>query len=256
MLEAIHVVARVRDAATSVCAERGMSTLLADEGGLSPGCQTGREALELMISTIERAGLQPGHDVGIAIDVAAATLYDTKMGRYRLEGQSITTQEMIDLIASWINEFPIVSVEDPLDEEDWAGWAQITRRLGGRVQLVGDDLFTTNVDRFSRGVSDACANAVLIKVNQNGTLTGTFGVLTAARAAGYASVVSARSGETEDDLLADLAVGTGAGQIKVGSLRNSERLAKYNQLVRIAEDQSLVLAPFPAHDSASGRGTA
>ena len=147
------------------------------------------------------------------------------------------------MIASWVDDFPVISVEDGLDEEDWAGWRALTETLGDRVRLIGDDLFTTNIDRLQRGIATGCANGVLVKVNQNGTLTGTLEVIAAATKASYAPVVSARSGETEDDLLADLAVGTAAGQIKVGSVRNSERLAKYNQLLRIAEDTTLELSP-------------
>jgi enolase len=247
ILEALQVAARVRDAAAAVCAERGISTLLADEGGLSPGCRTGRDALELMMAAVERAQLEPGRDVAFAIDVAATALYDRTTGDYQLrrEGRRASTQDMIDLITSWVDGFPILSVEDPLDEEDWAGWQQITQLLGDRIRLIGDDLFTTNLDRLRRGIDSGCATGVLVKVNQNGTLTGTLEVMAAARAAHYVPVVSARSGETEDDLLADLAVGTAAGQIKVGSVRSSERLAKYNQLLRIAEDVTIPFSSYP-----------
>jgi enolase len=247
MIDAIHMAARVREAAASLCSERGITTLLADEGGISPGCRTGREALVLMVASIERAGLQPGTDVGIALDVAAASLYDAAAGDYVLarEGRRVSRDGMIDMIAAWVDEFPIVSVEDPLDEDDWEGWASITQHLGGRVQLIGDDLFTTNPHRLSRGIKEGCATSVLIKLNQNGTLTGTLDVVRSARDAGYALVASARSGETEDDLLADLAVGAATGQIKVGSVRSSERLAKYNQLIRIAEDPSIPFSTFP-----------
>jgi enolase len=246
VLEAIRLTAKVRDAATFVCAERGLPTLLADEGGLSPGCRTGRDALELLVASIERAGLEPGVDVAIAIDVAATALYDSATGDYHLqrEGRRVSAEHMIDMISSWVDEFPIVSIEDPLDEEDWDGWRSLTARIGDRVRLIGDDLFTTNLQRLTRGMVNGCANGVLVKVNQNGTLSGTLDVVSAARDADYVSVVSARSGETEDDFLADLAVGTAAGQIKVGSMRSSERLAKYNQLVRIAENASLPFSPL------------
>jgi len=246
MLDAIRLVAEVRDAATQVCVERGLPTLLADEGGLSPGCETGREALELLVASVERAGLTPGADIAIAIDVAATALYDATSRVYQLrrEGRSASTEDMIEMISSWVDDYPVISVEDALDEEDWEGWRTLTEQLGSRVQLVGDDLFTTNSERLSRGIAAGCANGVLVKVNQNGTLTGTLDFIAAARWAGYAPVVSARSGETEDHLLADLAVGTAAGQIKVGSVRSSERLAKYNQLVRIAEDASLGFSPM------------
>ncbi|MDT3442604.1 hypothetical protein QOZ89_23840 [Pseudofrankia sp. BMG5.37] len=158
---------------------------------------------------------------------------------------------VLGLVASWVEDFPVLSVEDPLDEEDWEGWREITHRLGARVHLIGDDLFTTNLTRLRLGIARGCATGVLVKVNQNGTLSGTLEVLAEARAAGYAPVVSARSGETEDDFLADLAVGTGAGQIKVGSVRSSERLAKYNQLLRIAEDPTLSYRGYPAAPDAS-----
>jgi enolase len=246
MLDAIRLTAEVRDAATAVCAERGLPTLLADEGGLSPGCRTGRDALELLVAAVERAGLQPGVDIAIAIDVAATSLYDSATGAYQLrrEGRRASTADMIEMISGWVDDYPIVSIEDALDEEDWAGWRELTARLGDRVRLIGDDLFTTNAQRLAQGIASGCANGVLVKVNQNGTLSGTLDVVGKAREAGYVPVVSARSGETEDDLLADLAVGTAAGQIKVGSLRSGERLAKYNQLIRIAEDASLPFSPL------------
>jgi enolase len=255
VLEAIHLVARVRSAAAAECAERGLPTLLADEGGLSPGCRTGREALELFAASVERAGLTLGVDIAIAIDVAASAFFDRATGDYHLrrEGRRASTDEMIDMVASWVDDYPILSVEDALDEEDWTGWRAMTDRLGRRVRLIGDDLFTTNPQRLARGIEQGCANGVLVKINQNGTLTGTLDVVAAATAAGYVPVVSARSGETEDDLLADLAVGTAAGQIKVGSVRSSERLAKYNQLVRIAEDPTLAFTrlQLPAREPAT-----
>ena len=248
ILEAIQFATRVRSAAAQVCAERGLPTLLADEGGLSPGCRTGRDALELLSASVERAGLRIGEDIAVAIDVAAASFYDASTGDYHLrrEGRRATSAEMIEMITSWLDEFPIVSVEDPLDEEDWAGWRELTAAVGTRVRLIGDDLFTTNPHRLALGIDRGCANGVLVKVNQNGTLTGTLDVLALATTAGYVPVVSARSGETEDDFLADLAVGTAAGQIKVGSVRSSERLAKYNQLLRVAEDTSLRFSRLPA----------
>ncbi|WP_433622164.1 phosphopyruvate hydratase [Nocardia sp. CA-120079] len=245
--DALHVVARVRAAASDALAARGLPTLLADEGGLSPGCASGHEALELMVEVIERAGLEPGADALIAIDVAAHSLVDAD-GRYALDREGVvrTTAEMIDMVESWVREYPIVSVEDALDEEDWAGWTELTARIGKCARLIGDDLFTTNAARLERGIVARAANGILVKVNQNGTLSGTLDVMARACEAGYVPVVSARSGETEDDFLADLAVGTAAGQIKIGSLRCSERLAKYNQLLRIAEDETLPFAPSPA----------
>ena len=250
--DAVHLVARVRAAATEVMVRRGLTTLLADEGGLSPGFATGREALQLMLESIEHAGLRPGVDVSIAIDVAASSLKGAQPGRYRLarEGRDANTAQMIDMASAWVREFPVVSIEDALDEEDWDGWRPLTEQLGARCQLVGDDLFTTDATRLGRGVRAGVANAVLIKPNQNGTLSGTLGVIAQARAAGYATVVSARSGETEDAFIADLAVGTAAGQIKIGSLRCSDRLAKYNQLLRIEENTS---APFAGMSGFAGR---
>jgi enolase len=241
--QAIGHVARLRAAAAELLASRGMSTLLADEGGLSPGFQTSREALQLMVDATEKAGLRPGVDIAIAIDVAATTLYDRRTGEYHLrrEGRRVSSTEMIEKVEEWISEFPVVSVEDALDEEDWQGWRVLTERVGSRVRLVGDDLFTTNRGRLSRGIVDGCANGVLVKLNQNGTLTGTLQVIADAKKFGYAPVVSARSGETEDSFIADLAVGTAAGQIKIGSVRCSDRLAKYNQLMRIEERSG---APF------------
>jgi enolase len=234
--EAIEVIARVRSAATELSRERGLPTLLADEGGLSPGCESGRAALRLLVESIERAGLAVGSDIAIAVDVAATTL-KLPRGNYRLarEGRELGSEAMIEMIEAWTREFPIVSVEDALDEEDWAGWKLLTDRLGGRVQLVGDDLFATDPQRLARGIGARVGNAVLVKANQNGTLTGTLDVIAQAKAAGYATVVSARSGETEDSFISDLAVGAAAGQIKIGSLRTSSTVAKYNQLLRIEE---------------------
>ena len=234
--EAIHVIARVRNAATEVARKRGLPTLLADEGGLSPGVKSGRVALLMMTESIESAGLDPGKDVAIAID-AAASLLRQRDGRYRLsrEGRERTSREMVDLFAEWLGEFPIVSIEDGLGEEDWDGWRVLTTSIGDRVQLVGDDLFTTQPTRLARGIREGVANGVLVKANQNGTLTGTLEVIAQARAAGFATIVSARSGETEDAFMSDIAVGSAAGQIKIGSLRTSSTVAKYNQLLRIEE---------------------
>jgi len=241
--EAIEQVALVRSAAAAVMERRGLTTLLADEGGLSPGLASGREALALLVESIEAAGLRPGTDAVIAIDVAATALWDRAAVGYRLarEGRVASSDEMIAMCEAWLREFPVVSIEDALDEEDWAGWQRLTARLGGRIRLVGDDLFTTNLERVRRGIDTGVANGVLVKVNQNGTLSGTLDVIAAARTAGYAPVISARSGETEDAFIADLAVGTAAGQIKIGSVRCGERQAKYNQLLRIEEESG---APF------------
>lgn len=257
--EAIEMVSRVRASATDAMTARGLTTLLADEGGLSPGLETGRAALELMVESIERAGLTPGEDIVIAIDVAAHSLWDPERGDYHLarEGRRVSGEEMIQIVSDWVTDFPVASIEDALDEEDWEGWQKLTRLLGERVNLIGDDFFTTNVERLQRGISLGAANGVLVKVNQNGTLSGTLDVIKTARASGYIPVVSARSGETEDPFISDLAVGTGAGQIKIGSVRCSDRLSKYNQLLRIAEDPALEFAgmgAYPRH-KASGAST-
>jgi enolase len=241
--EALHVLSRVRNAASAVAQQRGLPTLLADEGGLSPGLESGTAALRMMTEAIERAGLRPGEDVAIAIDVAASTLCD-KRGSYRFEREAVqrTSDEVAQLLAHWVRDFPVVSIEDGLDEEDWAGWARLTQRLGEQVQLVGDDLFATNGQRVQRGVDAGVANGVLVKANQNGTVSGTLDVIALARRAGYATIVSARSGETEDAFMSDLAVGTAAGQIKIGSLRTSSTVAKYNQLLRIEEHSGAAYA--------------
>ena len=178
--------------------------------------------------------------------MAAHSLFDGSRYQLAREGVHLSTDEMIEMITGWVDEFPIVSIEDALDEDDWAGWTALTARVGHRIRLIGDDLFTTNAERIRRGIASGAANGVLVKVNQNGTLSGTLDVIALCREARYSPVVSARSGETEDSFLADLAVGTGAGQIKIGSLRCSDRLSKYNQLLRIAEDARLGFAPSPA----------
>jgi enolase len=245
--EAIHLLAQVRAAASDIACQRGLPTLLADEGGLSPGLESGRAALQMMIDAIEHAGLRPGADIAIAIDVAASTLQGPD-GSYRFarEGLQRSAAEVIAMLASWCHEFPVVSIEDGLGEEDWRGWADLTRAIGGRAQLVGDDLFATNAGRLARGIAEGVANGVLVKANQNGTLSGTLAVVAQAQAAGYATIVSARSGETEDAFMADIAVGSGAGQIKIGSLRTSSTVAKYNQLLRIEEHSGAAYAGMAA----------
>lgn len=241
--EAIQLSARVRTAADKVLARRGYSTLLADEGGLSPASKHTEEALDLVCQAIEAAGLKPGIDIVIAIDVAASSL-QTPDGQYRFahEGVTRSSDEVIELLASWVQRYPIASIEDGLGEEDWSGWRKLTDKLGSRIALIGDDLFTTHEQRLRKGIDSGVANAVLVKVNQNGTISGTLDVIRSAEAAGYATIVSARSGETSDTFIADFATGTAAGYIKIGSLRNSERLSKYNQLMRIAEDPALNLS--------------
>ena len=211
--------------------------LVGDEGGYGPRLESNRQAVEFVVRAIEAAKLRPGEDVTIALDVAA-THFLQHDGSYRLvteKDTTLTSAEMIDRLEAWVGEFPITSVEDGLAEEDWIGWQELTRRLGDRIQLVGDDLFTTNEQRIAKGIELRVGNSVLIKVNQIGTLTEALRAIAVARTAGYSLVVSARSGETEDTTIADLAVGVAAEQIKIGSIVRSERLAKYNQLLRIAE---------------------
>ena len=212
-----------------------LSTSVGDEGGFAPNLPSNRAALELLTDAIQAAGYRPGKDIALALDVAANEFY--KDGKYHLEaeGRSLTVDELIGYYEGLASEFPIVSIEDGLWEDDWEGWAKLTQRLGDKCQLVGDDLFVTNVGRIERGIEERCANAVLIKVNQIGTLTETLDAMSLARAHDYGLIVSHRSGETEDSTIADLAVATGAGQIKTGSASRSDRMAKYNQLLRIEE---------------------
>ena len=220
-LEACH---DVRAATGDLLVERGLSILKADEGGFGPALERPEEVLDLLEAAVRRAGRTPGSDVAFAIDVAASHF------------APVAPAAFVDRLESLVDRYPIVSIEDALAEDDWEAWAQLTRRLGHRVQLLGDDLFTTNLARLERGIDAGVANAVLVKMNQIGTVTETVDVIERAHAAGYATVVSARSGETEDAFLADLAVATAASQIKIGSLAQSERLSKYNQLLRIEEE--------------------
>ena len=209
---------------------------VADEGGYAPALETNEQGFELMVEAIERAGLKPGRDAAIAVDVAASHFYSD--GRYRMarEGTETDAEGMVRRLAAWCERYPIISIEDGLAEEDWNGWKLLTERLGARVQLIGDDLFATNPARLKKGIEAGVASAVLVKMNQIGTLTETLEVIELAKRHGYRTVVSARSGETEDDTMADLAVATGAGQIKVGAVTRSERLAKYNRLLRIEQE--------------------
>jgi enolase len=211
--------------------------LVADEGGFGPRLASNRQAVEFLVRAVEAADLRPGRDVTIALDLAATHFYDGRNYRMRATGDSrLSSDEMIDALVALVDEFPITSIEDPLAEEDWPGWQKLTGRLGRRVRLVGDDLFATNVERLRRGIQLGAANAILIKPNQIGTLSETLEAIRAARAAGYSHIISARSGETEDTTIADLAVATAADAIKIGSVHRGERLAKYNQLLRIAEE--------------------
>jgi enolase len=233
---ALDMLWRVREAANTVVARRGLTTLLADEGGLSPGFRTPEEALATMVDAIEAARLRPGRDVAIAIDMAANGLWDASAGSYHFARaeRRLTEPGIAAMIRAWVSAYPVISVEDALHDEAWDGWSALTATLN-EIQLVGDDLFVTSASRIAHGAGTGAANSVLIKLNQNGTLSGTLDAMRVAQEHDYATIVSARSGETEDAFIADLAVGAGGGQIKIGSLRSSERLAKYNQLVRLAE---------------------
>jgi len=207
--------------------------LVGDEGGFGPRLPENERAIELILSAFAKTGLHAGKDAAIAIDVASSHFY--RDGNYHLRGEALDSRDLAERLGSWVSAYPILSIEDGLAEDDWPGWRYLTQLLGNKIQLIGDDLFATNPQRLLQGIAQRVANAVLVKVNQIGTLTETLEVIRIARDAGYRSVISARSGETEDSTLADLAVATGAGQIKIGSVARSERLAKYNQLLRIEE---------------------
>ena len=234
--EGLRMGAEVFHSLKKVLVKRKLATSVGDEGGFAPDLKSDEEAVHVILEAIESAGYQPGQQIALAIDVAASELY--RDGSYTFKKSGGGTRDaagMIELYGKWLEEFPIVSIEDGLAEDDWDGWAAMTRALGDRVQLVGDDIFVTNTERLARGIESGVANSILIKVNQIGTLTETLEAIEMARAAGYLSVISHRSGETEDTFIADLAVATGAGQIKTGSASRTDRVAKYNQLLRIEE---------------------
>ena len=216
--------------------EKGYSTAIGDEGGFAPNLKSNEEALEVIIEAITKAGYKPGEDIFIAIDAASSEYYEN--GKYVLEheGKTLSPSEMVDFLENWVDKYPIISIEDGMAEEDWEGWKLLTERLGKKVQLVGDDLFVTNTKRLEMGIEKGVANSILIKLNQIGTLTETFNAIEMANRAGYTAVVSHRSGETEDTTIADLVVAVNAGQIKTGAPARSERVAKYNQLIRISEE--------------------
>ena len=235
--DGLRIGVEVFHALKKVLAGRGLSTAVGDEGGFAPMLPNNEAALEAILAAIQAAGYQPGSDVAIALDPAASEFYDN--GQYvfkKSDGSRRSADEMIKLYAGWLDKYPIVSIEDGLAEDDWDGWVALTEALSERVQLVGDDIFVTNIERLAKGVERGVANAILIKVNQIGTLTETLQCIDMARGNGYGTVISHRSGETEDTFIADLAVATGAGQIKTGSASRTDRVAKYNQLLRIAEE--------------------
>ena len=235
--EALEMSVALYASTGDILSERGLPTLKADEGGFGPPLANNTAVLDLMLEAIERAGYQPTDDIALAIDVAASHFYDAHEGRYELasESRTCTSRELVETIVSLVESYPIASVEDGLDEDDWEGWEYLTNLLGGRVQLVGDDLFATNLTRLERGIERGAGNAILVKMNQIGTLSETIAVVRHARDAGFRPIISSRSGDTEDPAIADLAVATNAGQIKIGSVAQSERLSKYNQLLRIEE---------------------
>ena len=234
--ERVRVGAEVFHNLKKVLNERGLATGVGDEGGFAPDLESNTEGFELIIEAIKRAGYEPGKDVCLAIDVAASEFYND--GKYELvgEGRSLTTDELIEFYEELVNKYPIISIEDPVDENDWEGFRKITERIGDRVQLVGDDLFVTNKKCLQMGIDNHAGNAILLKVNQIGTITETLETIELARANGYATVISHRSGETEDTTIADLAVGLNLGQIKTGSMSRTDRICKYNQLMRIEEE--------------------
>ncbi len=253
--EALRWGAETYHALKSVLKQHGLSTGVGDEGGFAPDLEHNRAALDLIMEAIGKAGYEPGEDIALGIDAAATEFYND--GTYAFEGGNRTTAEMTRTYAEWVDAYPVVSIEDPLAEDDWAGWRELTSELGNRVQIVGDDLFVTNPERLRRGVSEHAANALLVKVNQIGTLTETFEAASLAHRSGYRCVISHRSGETEDTTIADLAVALNTGQIKTGAPCRSERVAKYNQLLRIEEllDDAAAYAgsgAFPRFRAAQG----
>jgi len=227
--EVFHTLKKLIDA-------RGMPTTVGDEGGFAPNLPSNEAALQLLVEAIDNAGYTPGTDIALALDCAATEFH--REGAYRLEAENraLTAKEFADVLAKWCDKYPIISIEDGMAEDDWDGWKLLTERLGKRIQLVGDDIFVTNTKILKEGIARGVANSILIKINQIGTLSETFAAITMANRAGYTAIVSHRSGETEDSIIADIAVGTNAGQIKTGSLSRSDRIAKYNQLLRIEED--------------------
>lgn len=235
--EAVRMGAEVFHSLKAVLKEKGLSTAVGDEGGFAPNLSSNEEAIQVILEAVKKAGYEPAKDIKLALDVAASEFYDETSRKYKLtgEGKEKTADEMIEYYENLIAKYPVISIEDGLAEDDWAGWAKLTQKLGKKVQLVGDDLFVTNTDRLKKGIEQSVANSILIKVNQIGTVTETLDAIEMAKKAGYTAVVSHRSGESEDVTIADLAVAVNVGQIKTGSLSRTDRIAKYNQLLRIDE---------------------
>ena len=236
--EALRMGAEVFHALKSVLKSKGYNTAVGDEGGFAPNLKSNEEALEVIMESIEKAGYKPKEDIVLAMDVASSEFYNKEKGIYDLagEGKSMNASELTDFYATLVEKYPIVSIEDGLDENDWDGWKVLTEKLGKKIQLVGDDLFVTNTEKLRRGIDENIGNSILIKVNQIGSLTETFDAIEMAKRAGYTAVISHRSGETEDSTIADIAVASNAGQIKTGSLSRTDRIAKYNQLLRIEDE--------------------
>jgi len=238
--EALRMAAECFHTLKAVLKDRGYNTAVGDEGGFAPSLKSNDQALELIAVAVEKAGYRLGRDIFIALDPATSELWDAETGKYRFfksnPNRLVTNDELIDLWKNWCDKYPIRVLEDGMGESDWAGWAKLTRALGDRIQLIGDDIFVTNMQYLERGIREGCANGILIKINQIGTLTETFATVNLAMRNGYATVVSHRSGETEDATIADFAVATGAGQIKTGSTSRSDRIAKYNRLLQIEEE--------------------
>jgi enolase len=239
--EVFHALKKLIDA-------KGMATTVGDEGGFAPNLPSNESALQLLLEAIDKAGYTAGTDIALALDCAASEYYKDGMYELESEGTKLTRSQMVDYLANWVDKYPIISIEDGMSEHDWDGWKLLTDRLGKKVQLVGDDLFVTNTKILKQGIAKGVANSILIKINQIGTLSETFAAVSMAMRAGYTSIISHRSGETEDSLIADIAVGTNAGQIKTGSLSRSDRIAKYNQLLRIEEDLGDV-ASYPGREA-------
>jgi enolase len=239
--EVFHALKKLIDA-------KGMATTVGDEGGFAPNLPSNESALQLLLEAIDKAGYTAGTDIALALDCAASEYYKDGIYELESEGTKLTRSQMVDYLANWVDKYPIISIEDGMSEHDWDGWKLLTDRLGKKVQLVGDDLFVTNTKILKQGIAKGVANSILIKINQIGTLSETFAAVSMAMRAGYTSIISHRSGETEDSLIADIAVGTNAGQIKTGSLSRSDRIAKYNQLLRIEEDLGDV-ASYPGREA-------
>jgi enolase len=246
--EAVRYGAEVFHALKKILHDKGMSVAVGDEGGFAPNVANHEAAILMILEAIEKAGFVAGEQIVLGLDCAASEFY--KNGKYELkaEGLSLTAEQWTDMLATWVDKYPIISIEDAMAEGDWDGWKHLTEKLGNKVQLVGDDLFVTNTKIFKEGIDKKIANSILIKINQIGTLTETFAAIEMAKRAGYTAVISHRSGETEDTTISDIAVGTNAGQIKTGSLSRSDRIAKYNQLLRIEEDLGDV-ASYPGRDA-------